>query len=78
MLVGEKFDAGVGEDAKEGCRMSAKEAPQALLAVYVTHGSDNAKPRTRIFGELRVRGLEEDLDAIKGADDGFCLEEWSV
>lgn len=73
LLIGEEFDGGVGEDAQEGRRVSAEEPAEAVLAIDVTHGSHDAKPGTGVFGELRVGGLEEDLHAVEGPDDGFGL-----
>ena len=73
LLVGEEFDGGVGEDAEEGRGMASKEPAEARLPVDVPHGSYDAEPRAGVFGELGVGGLEEDFDAVEGADDRFCL-----
>lgn len=51
--------------------MSAKQATNAGAVVNVAHGFDNAEPRSCVFGELRVRGLEQDLYAVERAND--CL-----
>ncbi len=73
LLVGEEFDGGVGEDAQEGGGVAPKEPAQAGLPVDVPHGGHDAEPGAGVFGELRVGGLEEDFDAVEGADDGFGL-----
>jgi hypothetical protein len=64
LFIGKEFDAGIGEDAQKGCRMAAKETAKAICFVDVPHGSCNPEPMARIFGELRVGGLEKDLDAV--------------
>lgn len=53
--------------------MPAKETAQAVLLVDVPHGGYDAEPRAGVFGELRVGGLEENFDAVEGADDRFGL-----
>ena len=58
--------------------MPTEEPAQAVLAVDVAHGGHDAKPGAGVLGELGVGGLEEDLDAVEGADDGFGLEKWSA
>lgn len=73
LLVCEEFNGGVGEDAEEGGGMAAEETTDAGLPVDVTHGGHNAEPGAGVFGELGVRGLEEDFDAVEGTDDGFGL-----
>lgn len=73
MLVGQEFDSSVGEDAEEGCGVAPEEAAHTRLPVDVTHGGHDAEPGAGVFCELRVRGLEEDFDAVEGTDDGFCL-----
>ena len=54
--------------------MPAEEAADAVLTVDVAHGGHNTEPGTSVFGELRVGGLEEDLDAVQGTDHCFGLE----
>lgn len=73
MFVGEEFDGGIGEDAEEGCGVAPEETAEAGLPVYVPHGGYDAEPGAGVFGELGVGGLEEDFDAVEGADDCFCL-----
>jgi hypothetical protein len=64
LFIGKEFDAGIGKDAQEGCGMAAKETAKPICFVDVPHGSCNPEPMTRIFGELRVGGLEKDLDTV--------------
>lgn len=73
LLIGEEFDGCVGEDAEEGGGMASEETAEAGLPIYISHGSYHAEPRAGVFGKLGVRGLEEDFDAVEGADDRFCL-----
>lgn len=73
LLVGEEFDGGVGEDAQQGGGVAPEEPAEAGLPVDVPHGGHDAEPGAGVFGELRVGGLEEDFDAVEGADDGFGL-----
>ena len=53
--------------------MASEETAHAVLAVNVSHRSHNPKPGACILGELRIRGLEEDLDSVQGANDCFGL-----
>ena len=73
MLVRKEFYGRVGEDAQEGCRVAPEKTAQAVLLVDVPHGGYDAEPGARVFGKLRVRGLEEDFDTVKGTDYGFGL-----
>jgi hypothetical protein len=75
LLVGEELYGRVGENAQEGCGVSSEEPAEPLLLVDVAHGGYDAEPGARVFGELGVGGLEEDFDAVEGADDGFGLRE---
>lgn len=74
LLVGEEFDGRVGEDAEEGCGVTAEQTADAGLPVDVPHGSHDAEPGAGVFGELGVGGLKEDFDAVEGAHDGFRLK----
>lgn len=71
LLVGQELDGGVGEYAEECCRVAAEETTHTGLPVDVAHGGHDAEPGAGVFCELRVGGLEEDLNAVEGADDGF-------
>ena len=64
MLVGEKFDGGIGEDTQKGGRVATEEPAYAVLPVDVSHCRYHAEPRAGIFGKLWVRGLEENLNAV--------------
>lgn len=75
MLISYKLNGGVREDTQECCRMTTKQASHAILAVDVSHGSHDSKPRAGVLSELRAGGLKEDLDAIEGADYCFGLDE---
>lgn len=76
MLVGEEFDARIGEDAEEGCRVPFEEPTYAGADVDVAYGSRKATPGAGIFGELGVAGLEEDLDAVERAY--YCFRLYAV
>lgn len=73
LLIGEELYGRVGEDAQEGCRVASEEPAEPVLLVDVAHGGYDAEPGARVFGELGVGGLEEDFDAVEGADDRFGL-----
>ena len=73
LLVGKEFDGSIGEDAKKSCRMPAKEAAYAVLAVDVAHSRHHAKPRASVFGELRIGGLEQDFDPVKRSNYSLGL-----
>lgn len=78
LLVGEEFDGCVGEYTEEGCRVASEETADAVLTVDVSHGCYHTEPGTGVFGELRIGGLEEDLDTVEGTDYCFGLEFHSV
>lgn len=73
LLVGEEFYAGVGEDAEQGGAVAAEQAQDALVQVDVLDRCRGAESGGGVLAELGVVGLEEDLDAVKGRDDCFCL-----
>ena len=75
LLVCEKLDGGIGEDAEEGGGMATEETAEARLAVDVTHSCHHAEPGAGIFCKLRVGCLEEDFDAVEGADNCFGLKD---
>lgn len=77
LLVGEKLDGRVREDAQEGCGVASKETAEPVLLIDVAHGGYDAEPGAGVLGELGVGGLEEDFDAVEGADDGFGLFRWN-
>ena len=76
LLVGEEFDGGVREYAEERGRVAAEEPTRARLGIDVAHCGHDAEPRARVFGELRVGGLEEDFHPVKRADNSLSLEDW--
>lgn len=76
LLVGEEFDGGVREYTKEGGRVATEEPAHARLGIDVAHCGHDAEPRARVFGELRVGGLKENLHPVKRADDSLSLENW--
>jgi hypothetical protein len=49
------------------------ETECAFGAEDVAHGAGYAEPGAGVFCELGVGGLEEDLDAVEGGDEGFGL-----
>lgn len=53
--------------------MAAEEAAGAGGGVDGAHGGEDAGPGAGVFLELGVGGLEEDFDAVEGADYGFGL-----
>lgn len=73
LVVGEEFYACVGEDAKESCGVALEEAADAVLGVDVAESEMETRPMTGIFYEGRIARLEEDFDAVEGADYGFGL-----
>ena len=77
LLIGQEFDASVGENAEEGCGVAAKEAADSISTVDVPDGLHDTKPATGVFLKLWIRGLEKDLYAIKGSDNRFSLDEQS-
>jgi hypothetical protein len=58
--------------------MTAKQTSYPFVSIDVPHGSHHSEPASGVLCELRIRSLEEDLDAVKWADDGFGLEEVST
>lgn len=74
LLVGEKFDGGVGEYAEERGRVAAEEPAHARLGVDVAHCGHDPEPGARVFGELWVGGLEENFHPVERADNGLGLE----
>jgi hypothetical protein len=49
LLVGEKLDAGVGEDAEEGGAVAAVEAEGTVLEVDIFDGGGGAEPGRSVF-----------------------------
>lgn len=75
LLIGKEFDGGVREYAEERGRVTAEEPAHARLGIDVAHGGHDAKPRARVFGKLRIGGLEEDFHPVERADDSLSLED---
>lgn len=73
LLVGDELDGGVREDAEQCGRVSAEETGDAFGPRDVPHGAGRTEPRSTVFGELGTRGLEQDLDSVKGRYEGFSL-----
>ena len=73
LLVRQKLDGCVGEDLEEGGGVAAEETERALAAGDVAHGFRDAEPGAGVLGVLWGGGLEEDLYAVEGRDDGFGL-----
>lgn len=73
MLVGEEFNAGIGEDSEEGSRVATVQAQDTFMRVNVLHSRGNAEPGACVFCELRVTRLKEDLDSVERRDNGFRL-----
>lgn len=73
LLVGEEFDPCVGEDAEEGGGVAFEETADARVDVDVPYGYGQPTPLAGVFREIGVGGLEEDFDAVKGADYGLGL-----
>jgi hypothetical protein len=73
LLVGEKFDAGIGENAEECCRVTLEETTYSGADVDVADCRRETTPRAGVFRELGVAGLEEDFYAVEGAYYRLCL-----
>jgi hypothetical protein len=73
LLVGEEFDAGVGKDAEECCRVALEETTYSGANVDVANCRRESAPRAGVFRELGVAGLEEDFYAVEGAYYCLCL-----
>lgn len=58
--------------------MTAEKTSYAILTIDIPDGSENAEPATRVFCEVRVGSLKEDLYPIKRPDNRFSLESVSV
>ena len=71
LLVCEKLDAGVREDAEEGCGVAFEETADAIAVVDVANGFGEAGPVALVLCEVGVARLEEDFDTVEGAD--YCL-----
>jgi hypothetical protein len=54
--------------------MALEQAASAFIALNVTNGSCKASPTAGIFGELRIRRLEENFNAVEGGYNGFGLD----
>lgn len=78
LLIGEKFDSGVGKDAKQCCGVAAEETKRAVLEVDVADCLRGASPGTSVLLKLRIGRLEKDLDAVEGSDYSFCLQGLSI
>ena len=74
LLVCDKLDGGVGEDAQQRGRVPAVQAGEPVCAPDVAHRAKHAGPAARVLGKLPVARLEQDLDAVERGDQGFCLE----
>jgi len=51
--------------------VATEQAAYASLLIDVLHRRHHAEPTSGIFGKLRVRRLEKDLDSIEGPDNCF-------
>lgn len=69
LLVREKLDGGIRENAEDCGRVAAVESYSAFVSVYRTHRGENASPGAGISRELGVGGLEEDFDSVKRRDN---------
>lgn len=73
LLICEEFYSGVGKNTKEGGGVAFEEAAGTFIALDVTDRRCQTSPAARIFRELRIRRLEQDLDPVKGCHDSFAL-----
>lgn len=58
LFVCKEFDAGVGEDAEEGCGVAFEKTSNSSTGIYVADCGREARPRASIFCELGVVCLE--------------------
>src|SRR2546429_2605639 len=73
LLVREKFYAGIRKYSYHGCGMPAKEAERTILKPDVPNSFGGACPGATVLLELRIRCLEENLDAIERCHHRLCL-----
>lgn len=73
LLVREKFYASVRKYSQHGCRVPTKETERAILEPNDSNSFGSARPGAGVLLELRIRGLEEDLDAVKWCHHRLCL-----
>jgi hypothetical protein len=76
LLISQELDSRVGEDAEQRGRVPSEESAYALLSADIAHSPYYSRPVPRVFRELRIRSLEEDLHAVEGPDEGFRLLCW--
>jgi len=60
--------------------VTSEETSGSVGRVNVTHGFYHAEPGPRVFCKLRIRGLEQDLDAVERTYYGLGLQhkQWSI
>lgn len=68
LLVGEKFNSGVGENSEDCSGMSTVETHGAFVTVDGAHDVVDAGPGAGVAREVGVGGLEEDFDAVERGD----------
>lgn len=73
LLVCKELYAGVGKDTKQRCGVAFEETADAIVSVYIAYRFGEAGPVALVFCEARIASLEEDLNAIEGADYCLCL-----
>jgi hypothetical protein len=64
LFISHKFDCRVRKYSKNGCGMAAEKTEYAFVPENILHRGSDSKPRTGVLCELRIAGLEENLDPI--------------
>jgi hypothetical protein len=55
--------------------VASEETSGSILVVDVFHSRGHAEPGARVFRELRIARLEENLYPIEGRNEGFGLSK---
>ena len=73
LVIGHKLYRSIGKDPDQGCRMSLEESPASALLVNIRTSTKRPTPTPGILLEIRIGGLEKDLDSVQRRDDRLGL-----
>lgn len=64
LVIGHKLNRRIGKDPDQSRRMALEKSQNSTLPVNLRTGTKRSTPCPGILLEVRVRGLEEDLDPV--------------
>ena len=71
LVIGHKLNRSIGKDPDQSRRMALEKSPPSTILVNLRTSTERPAPAPGILLEVRVRGLEEDLDSVQRRND--CL-----